>query len=78
MKSKYMSRKFIVALVGLIDSFAATYYGNTAIAIAGIALAGCFVIGEAIVDKAGTVHREHEIIIHEHRDIPAKEDTANA
>lgn len=65
MKSKYMSRKFIVALVALIDSLAATYYGNTTIAIAGLFVAGCFVIGEAIVDACASIKREQIISIHE-------------
>ena len=78
MKSKYMSRKFIIALVGLIDSLAATYYGNTIIAIAGIALAGCFVIGESIIDKEGAIKREQRITINEYKDAPIKEDKTNA
>ena len=73
-----MSRKFIIALVGLIDSLAATYYGNTVIAVAGIALAGCFVIGEAIVDKAGAVKREHNICIHDYKYPASNEEEVNA
>lgn len=57
MKTKYMSRKFIVAVCGLGISLIALILSNDLIALAGIALAGCFVIGESIVDKAGAVKR---------------------
>ena len=57
MKTKYMSRKFIVAVCGLGISLIALILNNDVIALAGIALAGCFVIGESIVDKAGAVKR---------------------
>ena len=52
-----MSRKFIVAVCGLGISLIALILNNDVIALAGIALAGCFVIGESIVDKAGAVKR---------------------
>lgn len=55
MKTKYMSRKFIVAVIGLVLSLVALVLNNDTVALAGIGLAGCFVIGEAIVDKAGTI-----------------------
>lgn len=74
MKAKYMSRKFIVALVALIDSFAATYYGNTTIAIAGLFVAGCFVIGEAIVDASASIKREQIISIHDDKSKTSNED----
>lgn len=57
MKTKYMSRKFIVAVCGLGISLIALILNNDVIALAGIALAGCFVIGESIVDKASAVKR---------------------
>lgn len=60
-----MSRKFIIALFGVIDSIVATYYGNTTIAVAGLILAGCFVIGESIVDAHSVIKREQLISIHE-------------
>lgn len=50
MKTKYMSRKFIVAVCGLGITLIALFLGNDGIAYAGIALAGCFVIGEAAID----------------------------
>lgn len=59
MKTKYMSRKFIVAVIGLVLSLVALVLNNNTVALAGIGLAGCFVIGEAIVDKAGAIRREH-------------------
>lgn len=74
MKSRYMSRKFIIALVALIDSFAATYYGNTTIAIAGLFVAGCFVIGEAIVDACASVKREQIISVYDDKSKADKED----
>ena len=61
MKSKYLSRKFIVCIVGLVLSIVATFVGNTVVALGVIALAGCFVIGESIVDKAATIKRETKI-----------------
>lgn len=57
MKTKYMSRKFIVAICGLGLSAIALFLGNDTISLAGIALAGCFVIGESIIDKAASVKR---------------------
>lgn len=65
MKTKYMSRKFIVAVIGLVISLVALVLNNNTIALAGIGLAGCFVIGEAIVDKAGTIKREHYVSVNE-------------
>ena len=57
MKTKYMSRKFIVACCGLGLSLVALVLNNDTVALAGIALAGCFVIGESIVDKAASIRR---------------------
>lgn len=65
MKTKYMSRKFIVAVIGLVISLVALVLNNNTVALAGIGLAGCFVIGEAIVDKAGAIKREHNISVNE-------------
>lgn len=61
MKTKYMSRKFIVAVCGLGLALVALFLGNDGIAYAGIGLAGCFVIGESIVDKAGAIKRSRSI-----------------
>lgn len=66
MKTKYMSRKFIVAVIGLVISLVALVLNNNTVALAGIGLAGCFVIGEAIVDKAGAIKRENIINVSEH------------
>ena len=66
MKTKYMSRKFIVAVIGLVLSLVALVLNNNTVALAGIGLAGCFVIGEAIVDKAGAIKREHNVSINEY------------
>lgn len=57
MKTKYMSRKFIVAVCGLGLSAIALFLGNDIISLAGIGLAGCFVIGESIIDKAASVKK---------------------
>ena len=56
-----MSRKFIVAICGLGLSAIALFLNNNIIALAGIALAGSFVIGESIIDKAATVKRSVSI-----------------
>lgn len=63
-----MSRKFIVAVCGLGISLVALFLGNDGIAYAGIALAGCFVIGESIVDKASCIKQSRNISIDEVRD----------
>lgn len=68
MKSKYMSRKFIIAVCGLGLSLVALFLGNDGIAYAGIALAGCFVIGESIVDKASCIKQNRSISINEVKD----------
>lgn len=67
MKTKYMSRKFIISLAGLGVSIYALHVNNTSVAIAGLILAGCFVIGESIVDKHSVVHREQKIVINDHK-----------
>lgn len=67
MKTKYMSRKFIVAVCGLVLALVALVLDNNTIALAGIGLAGCFIIGESIVDKAGTIKqsRAQQIVVNE-------------
>lgn len=67
MKRMYMSRKFIVAVCGLGLALVALFLGNDGIAYAGIGLAGCFVIGESIVDKAGAIKNSRAIYIEESR-----------
>ena len=57
MKSKYMSRKFIVAVCGIGLSLVALVLNNNGIAYAGIALAGSFVMGESIVDAMSSVKK---------------------
>lgn len=64
MKTKYMSRKFIVAVCGLGISLIALILNNNVIALAGIALAGCFVIGESIIDKSASVKRNIDVTEH--------------
>lgn len=74
MKSKYLSRKFITAIGGLVVSTISICNDNTVVAIAGILLAGCFVIGESIVDAHAAIKRE--ILVHDYRDsnVPTKEE----
>lgn len=57
MKSKYMSRKFIVAVCGIGLALVALIVGNNGIAYAGITLAGSFVMGESIVDAMASTKR---------------------
>lgn len=57
MKSKYMSRKFIVAVCGMGLALVALVLGNNGIAYAGITLAGSFVMGESIVDAMSSTKR---------------------
>ena len=61
MKSKYLSRKFWVTIVGLVVSIYATFNDNTLVALGGLLLAACFVIGESIVDAHSCVKREHSV-----------------
>ena len=63
MKTKYMSRKFLVSIAGLIVSIYALAVDNTLVAIAGILLAGCFVIGESIVDANSCVKQSKKVDI---------------
>lgn len=61
MKSKYMSRKFIIAILGVIEAVVGIAYGNNVAVIVGTLLAGCFVIGESLIDKASAVKRSINI-----------------
>ena len=58
MKTKYMSRKFIVACCGLGLSLVALVLNNDFIAMGGIILAGCFVIGESFIDAFSSVKKQ--------------------
>ena len=58
-----MSRKFIVSLAGLIVSIVALCYNNTLVALGGLFLAGCFVIGESIVDANSCVKQSKKVDI---------------
>lgn len=58
MKTKYMSRKFIVAVCGLGITLIALFLGNDGIAYAGISLAGSFVIGESAIDAFSSVKKQ--------------------
>lgn len=72
MKSKYMSRKFVVAVIGLGVSVVATVCNNTVVALGGLLLAGSFVIGEAIVDAHACTKKTIDIT--EYRDIKEKKE----
>ena len=74
MKTKYMSRKFIVAVCGLGLSAIALFLGNDGIAYAGIALAGCFVIGESAIDAFSSVKKNINIVEHSEVNADAKRD----
>lgn len=63
MKSKYLSRKFWVSIVGLVVSIVATFNDHTLVALGGLALAGCFVIGESIVDAHSCVKQSKNVDI---------------
>ena len=52
-----MSRKFIVAVCGMVLALVALVLGNNGISYAGITLAGSFVMGESIVDAVASVKR---------------------
>lgn len=74
MKTKYMSRKFIVAVCGLGLSLVALVIGNDGIAYAGIALAGSFVMGESIVDAVSSTKKNISVYDNSRIEIPTKED----
>ena len=65
MKTKYMSRKFIVAIAGLLVAIFGIGYGNNIAVIAGCLLAGSFIIGEAIVDAVASVKLHKSVTIDE-------------
>ena len=61
MKSKYMSRKFIIALVGIILAIVGVVFGNNIAVLAGCFIGASFIIGESIIDKASSVHRNIDV-----------------
>lgn len=65
MKTKYMSRKFIVAIAGLLVAIFGIGYGNNVAIVAGCLLAGAFIIGEAIVDAVASVKMKKLVSVHE-------------
>ena len=62
MKTKYMSRKFIVAVCGLGLALVALVMDNDGIAYAGIALAGSFVMGESVVDAFASTKKTITVV----------------
>lgn len=64
-----MSRKFLVSIAGLIVSIYALAVDNTLVAIAGIVLAGCFVIGESIVDAHSCVKQSKTVDLTEYHQV---------
>lgn len=63
-----MCRKFLVALVGLIVAIVGIVYGNNVAIVSGTFLGACFIIGEAIVDKAATVKKSQNITVSDVKD----------
>lgn len=60
-----MSRKFIVAICGLIVAVYGISYGNNIAVIAGCLLAGAFIIGEAIIDAVASVKIKKTVSVDE-------------
>ena len=60
-----MSRKFIVAIAGLLVAIFGIGYGNNVAVIAGCLLAGAFIIGEAIVDACASVKLHKSVSVDE-------------
>lgn len=77
MKTKYMSRKFIVSIVGLIVSIVALIVNSTIVALGGLFLAACFVIGEAIVDAHSCVKQIKNVNITDYHCTDHVEDKEN-
>ena len=73
-----MSRKFIVAIVGLLVAIVGVIYGNYIAIICGCFLGASFIIGESIVDKAASVHRSIDVTDYKQYNIDAKVEKANA
>ena len=69
MKSKYLSRKFWVTIVGLVVSIYATFNDNTLVALGGLLLAACFVIGESIVDAHSCVKQSKTVDLTEYHHV---------
>lgn len=65
MKTKYMSRKFMVAIDGLLVAVFGIGYGNNIAIICGCLLAGAFIIGEAIVDAVASVKLQKIVSVEE-------------
>ena len=78
MKNKYLSRKFWVSIVGLVVSIVAIFNDNTLVALGGLALAACFVIGESIVDAHSCVKQSKTVDLTEYHNVNhIKEDKNN-
>lgn len=67
MKTKYMSRKFIIAICGLVIAIVALVMNNNLICIAGLSLGALFIIGESAIDKIGAVKKS--VLITERHDV---------
>ena len=65
MKTKYMSRKFIVAIAGLLVAVFGIGYENNIAIVAGCLIAGAFIIGEAIVDAVASVKLKKMVTVDE-------------
>lgn len=61
MKSKYMSRKFILAVLWLIVAIIGLAVGNDTLVILAQIPTVTFILGESIVDKASSVKRSLDV-----------------
>lgn len=62
MKSKYMSRKFIIALAGIALAIGGVVYANQLAVFCGSFLGACFIIGEAVIDANSATKRQVKVI----------------
>ena len=66
MKSKYMSRKFILAVLWLIVAIIGLAVGNDTLVILAQIPTVAFILGESIVDKASSVKRSLDVTKYEY------------
>ena len=76
MKSKYMSRKFILAVLWLIVAVIGLGLGNDKLVLIAQLPTIFFIIGESIIDKASSVKQSLEVHKNEYKDVakPIRED----
>lgn len=73
MKNRYMARKFLIAMFGMVLTLISVLFDNTVGIISGSLLGISFILGESVIDACATVKKEHTIMISETKDSTLKE-----